>query len=390
MSKETFSSTIFEDKATGKYRWRVYYYDRTGTRRNKSGRTKTKAEAKRAVATKQSELLDGADFSRENVVLADYFEDYLARYKAGKASQVTKNRYRSFSKQLRAYWGDKPLKEITPDSWQDFINYFSEDHVKDTVQKLNGYAHGMVKVAMANGILLRDFAAHVTYPELKVAGDMARKRWLELDDLKNLKNYVYSMANYSAITTYMVATAIDAGLRYEEIVGLTWGSINAEANTLSIEQTWDYKNREEDADGEAPTKTPDGVRVIDVPSGLIALLLRLKTQQKLTYKKQNYADPHDLVFRPARHAIPTNEGANDQLREYESAVGIPEEHQVTFHGLRHSHVAFLAAQDGVDIYYISKRLGHKNVAVTLKYYHHLLKHVADEKAKAAVKALAEL
>jgi integrase len=42
-----------------------------------------------------------------------------------------------------------------------------------------------------------------------------------------------------------------------------------------------------------------------------------------------------------------------------------------FHSLRHVHVAYLIGQ-GVDIYAISKRLGHANVNITLKVYAYLI------------------
>lgn len=387
MSKESFSSTIFEDAKTGKQVWRVYYYDRQGKRHNKSGRTTTKAEAKRAIATLQSDLLKGADFSRRDVTLAEYFDDYLSRYKRGTAASATQLHYDAFSNAISGYWGDKMLRDISPDSWQDFINEYSKTHVAETAQKLNAHVHGMVKVAMANGILQRDFANHVTYPKDKVAADSARKRWLELDDLKKLTDYVFTIANFQAITTYMVAIGIMTGMRYEEIVGLRWSDVDFDKHTIHVGQTWDYK----DKDGkEAPTKTPNSVRTLDVPEKLTDLLKRLQAQQKAVFDRQKYVDEHDLVCRTSRHTVPSDNGANKQLRDYETAVGIDEDKQVTFHGLRHSHVAFLAAQKGVEIYYISQRLGHKDVTITLQRYHHLLQHVADQQAGKAVDALSHL
>ncbi|WP_261370488.1 tyrosine-type recombinase/integrase [Weissella cibaria] len=45
---------------------------------------------------------------------------------------------------------------------------------------------------------------------------------------------------------------------------------------------------------------------------------------------------------------------------------------IHFHGLRHSHVSYLL-HNGVDIDYVSKRVGHANVSVTLQIYAHMLK-----------------
>ncbi|TVV24630.1 tyrosine-type recombinase/integrase [Weissella cibaria] len=52
-------------------------------------------------------------------------------------------------------------------------------------------------------------------------------------------------------------------------------------------------------------------------------------------------------------------------------------HRITFHQLRHSHVTFLMYHD-VDIAYISKRLGHSNIQVTLNNYAHMVKEKEAE------------
>lgn len=52
----------------------------------------------------------------------------------------------------------------------------------------------------------------------------------------------------------------------------------------------------------------------------------------------------------------------------------------TFHAPRHSHVAFLLSQ-GIDIYAISKRLGHSNMTTTSNVYAYLIdeyKHKLDD------------
>ena len=51
------------------------------------------------------------------------------------------------------------------------------------------------------------------------------------------------------------------------------------------------------------------------------------------------------------------------------------------HMLRHTHCSYLLAK-GISIYYISKRLGHKNISVTTEVYSHLLEETYKEDEKA--------
>ena len=51
-----------------------------------------------------------------------------------------------------------------------------------------------------------------------------------------------------------------------------------------------------------------------------------------------------------------------------AAAKIP---QVTFHGLRHTHITHLL-RSGVPVHVVSERAGHANPTVTLNIYAHLL------------------
>ena len=51
-----------------------------------------------------------------------------------------------------------------------------------------------------------------------------------------------------------------------------------------------------------------------------------------------------------------------------------------FYGLRHTHASILIAKK-VDIDYISERLGHSSIQITLRVYSHLLKDRRDKENK---------
>ena len=59
--------------------------------------------------------------------------------------------------------------------------------------------------------------------------------------------------------------------------------------------------------------------------------------------------------------------------------------EFNFHSLRHTHTTMLS-DSGMDIKYISERLGHKNCQVTQNIY----MHVSDSKRKECVNRLNEL
>ena len=82
----------------------------------------------------------------------------------------------------------------------------------------------------------------------------------------------------------------------------------------------------------------------------------------------------------------TINAVNKRLKAYCNDLGIKE---ITSHALRHTHCSYLLAK-GISIYYISKRLGHKNISVTTEVYSHLLEETykeEDEKATQIISAM---
>lgn len=58
----------------------------------------------------------------------------------------------------------------------------------------------------------------------------------------------------------------------------------------------------------------------------------------------------------------------------------------TLHSIRHTHCSYLLHND-ISIYYISKRLGHKNIKTTMDVYSHLLDEIEQKEKIKAVKLL---
>ena len=79
----------------------------------------------------------------------------------------------------------------------------------------------------------------------------------------------------------------------------------------------------------------------------------------------------------------TINAVNKRLKAYCNDLGIKE---ITSHALRHTHCSYLLAK-GISIYYISKRLGHKNISVTTDVYSHLLEEQYKEENQKAVEII---
>ena len=83
--------------------------------------------------------------------------------------------------------------------------------------------------------------------------------------------------------------------------------------------------------------------------------------------------------------IPTSNAVNKTLKSLLKGLGIHRK-GFHFHSLRHSHVALLLAH-GVDLYAISKRLGHSSTATTSKIYAYLIDEYRDKTDQQIVNVL---
>lgn len=147
----------------------------------------------------------------------------------------------------------------------------------------------------------------------------------------------------------MILIAIYTGARFSEIAGLTWDDIDFDAKTITINKTWDYHSHQ----GFLPTKTPHSVRTIRINSTLLNELKHFDSNQR------------GQIF-ATEISTASNHQVNRRLKAYLKTAGI-DKPSFHFHSLRHTHVAYLLSQ-GVDLYAISKRLGHANMSITSNVY----------------------
>ena len=94
---------------------------------------------------------------------------------------------------------------------------------------------------------------------------------------------------------------------------------------------------------------------------------------RLFYRKKMLENRHFLIgiFQHFTTVADTSSSAlNKKLRQSLKDLGINRS-GFHFHSLRHTHVAHLLAC-GIDIYIISKRLGHTNISTTTRTYSYLI------------------
>ncbi|MGY0695036.1 tyrosine-type recombinase/integrase, partial [Virgibacillus sp. FSP13] len=256
------------------------------------------------------------------------------------------------------------------DHYQAFLNKFGKGKSKETVQKVNSHIRSCLKYAVMDQIIPQDFTegtkVHYTTPAKK-----ADDKYLDVKESELLFNEILKKLK-DGVGYYILLLALTSGLRYEELVGLTVDDFDFNSNKLSVSKTWGYNNRM--PKGFGPTKNEQSNRTISIDS--------ITMNEFKEFFKTLKPNKEKLVFYSptSKYKVISNTSTNKLLKKTLLRMEIK---PITVHELRHTHASVLLSH-GVSIYYVSKRLGHKDVDTTHKYYTHLTKELHEKDSKNTV------
>lgn len=358
-------------KVYGKWQARINWYE-NGKRRYKSKNGfATKALARAWAAENEVNLSDGIDIKKETTLIS-YYDYWVKTYKEPRVSSVTLNRYRFTRKPLVSFFKDIPIKKITRSQYQNFINSFGSNHAPHTVKEVNNIVKACVRSAILDDYLTKNFTNGVVLTANK--NREVKVDYLNMTEIKRLIHKTVAGIDPKSTYTsrYMILTAIYTGMRLSEIQALTWNDIDFHNKTIDINKSWNANDHTF-----KPTKNKSSVRTIGANNLLLKLLSQLKERHV-----------SNMVFMTQFGTIPTSNAVNKTLRGLLDELHIHRQN-FHFHSLRHSHVALLLAH-GVDVYAISKRLGHSDIRTTTNTYAYLLDEYKQETDNKIIKVLDEI
>lgn len=357
-------------KKTRNNKWqvRVSYKDLEDKYRTKTKTFNTKSEGLAWEREILNQIDDGSFFNQFNTTtFAGYFEDWCRTYRMKNIGRTTHERYEQNIKLVHQFFKKKKLTDVTRKDYQTFLDMRGEGNGKATVE----YTHGAIKSCMADalhdGLIDRDptWRAVINYdnpPTNKL------KYW-HADELETLINYFSKLNHQRDMIFYLMATT---GMRIGEVYGLAWGDIDD--NTISIKRGYDNGNHTF-----TKGKNVSSLRTIQIDRQTVSLL----NQYKLKYQR---ACP-DYLFLNSEKKPATSYGASlKHLKNICKQLGVS---VLTPHAFRHSHCCYLLYK-GVNIQYISSRLGHATTNETQRTYSHVIKELDHQETEKTLKAMDSL
>jgi integrase len=306
------------------------------------------------------------------VTVGDWLDRWEANMRADLLAFGREARFTEISQHTRTWlqplFGDVRLTDLTPsmcnDGWRTILTAPPKGRSRKTVHNVRSTLVQALTAAMADDVLqLQRNAAHLSTiaaaHRAASGSDSVREQVLDIVQFRTLTAWCFANETSRWATATLVAA--DTGLRRGEVLGLTWPDIDFKTKQLTVRRqvvnTQEYGAREQKA---SVPKTAESRRTIPVHQRTLDALQR---HRELTEQSQLR-----LIFHLGGEMEKPNvwtDWARDHLGP---AVGLTKFH---LHQLRHTHASQLLSA-GTPIAEVSRRLGHSNLATTLKTYGHAM------------------
>jgi integrase len=367
----------------GRSSWRIKYDVPAAATSKRATRYLTvrgsRRDANRELARLITAAHDGTLVEPSKTTVADYLRSWLAGLHglAGK----TRQEYGRLTQLVIPHLGNHELQRLRPAHIADWHAKLLASGGKNgrplsarTVAHAHHVLHTALERAVGTELLARNVAHAVSPPKVAPTEIAALKADEIAPVLAALKGHRLEP---------LAVLTLSAGARRGEILALRWGDVDLAAGTVRIARSLEQTV----ADGlkfKSP-KTARGVRTISLPAVAVETLQahRKRQLEQRIALGQGRPDADTLVF-STLDGDPM--GPNGLSRDWGDFIRERRLPNVTFHGLRHSHVSAQIAS-GVDPLTISRRIGHANVSTTMNVYGHLFKQTDTTAAKAIEAAL---
>ncbi|HBE7716753.1 tyrosine-type recombinase/integrase [Staphylococcus aureus] len=330
----SFTITKRKNKATTSWQYDVKHPSFKSGKKRKSG-FKTKVEAINAAQQLIRDLDDNNNVV-DNKKFKDYYNEWLIANGKDKLSLKQQYWYDHSLELFLNHFGENiMIKNITRSDYQIFLTNFANGRTSETVRKVNLFLSNCLKDAVYDGYLKKD----PTY-KVKAKGTKSAKKeevkYITIKQYENLREYFKSKHEKSYIFLFIL---LITGGRFSEVNKMTYKDLMYDKALIHL----------------PGTKTVTSDRFVEISK---KDLLYIKSALRHHPKRSD-----GIIFGLSHNAV------SKIFKRAKSKFNI--EDGVTPYALRHTHASYLLSK-GITIEYISKRLGHSNIAITLDIYTHLL------------------
>ncbi len=334
---------------------------------------KTKKQAEEEAEPILQKLRTGSIITK-NISLPELYQEWLdLKILPSSRSDVTKKKYLSRRVTLEKLFGDKPISQIRPSEYQRIMNNYGQRVSRNFLGRLNTGIKQSLQMAIADKVMIEDFTQNVELFSTAKSQDADSKYLHSEKDYLELINVVRDKFDYKkSIVPYIIYFLLKTGMRYGELIALTWEDIDFENGLLKT-----YRRYNSETSQFVPPKNKTSIRIVPVDDDCLDILKNLQIEQTQTNKELGLKNTNSMIFQHFGYpnSVPSTNGTNKVLRVIVQELKI--EPIITTKGARHTYGSFLWHR-GYDLGIIAKILGHKDISMLIEVYGHTLEEKIQE------------
>jgi integrase len=333
-------------------RWIIDFYDTTGKRR---WITMPKGSTKRKATEKLREIEDqikrGVYIPKNKMPLFKAVAKNWIKIKRPDVRPATLEMYEDHIKNHFGEFKHVPINRFTIARIENFISARRVEGMNlTTLRKLIVTLNQIFKYAVRHQYITDNPVANAQRPKKQKRDHKQEIKPLNPVQINSLLNNVDDM-KYNTL----FRLAIFSGARQGELLGLKWSDVLWNDNQIHIQRSYNHRRMR-------LPKTETSNRRIDLGPAMMNALKRWRLMSA-------YSDDNDLIF--ANMVGKPMCQSHMLSRHFFPALVAAELPRISFHDLRHTY-ASLKFEQGENVVYISKQMGHSSPVVTSTIYAHLI------------------
>ena len=334
------------------------------------GGFRTKKEAEKEALAIELKLMSGAKINSQASLYELWEEWFDVVVRPLGKSESTLFKHKKRGDLIKELFQDRPATSIRFSQYQRALNSYAERVTKDTVARLNSEIRKVIQFAQRDQLDIVDFTDGAIISGMKKSKTTDEKYIDNTEDYYKILVHLKSHLNYSkSVIPYLLFVSFKTGMRFGEILGLTWDCIDFENQVIhTYRRYYNYKWR--------PPKTDTSVRDVPVDEETSDVLKLLKKEQKIVYRNQGIKEKENFLFYDTVYGVPSNNAVNQSLQSILKKLEIFP-YNLTATGIRHTYASMLLAK-GIDIWVVAHVMGHKNIKQVTETYGHLLKEKKEK------------
>lgn len=370
-----------------------------GGKRNQSskGGFSTKKEALEVGVLAKSEYdKTGIAFKPSEKSYSDYLDEWIESYGS---LELAPNTITSYKKKIRLYikpaLGKNKLNALSHEELQKFLQKkFDEGFSRNSISIIKSILNNSLSYAVFPlKYINTNPASSLKMPSKNAIPNTPTRSKIRSSIPKDKIDLIFNRFPEGTTAYIPLCLGYYCGLRHGEVFAIDINNdIDFEKSILHLNHQLQFINNY----WTLVNPKYNSVRDIDLNQKMLDLLKREKEKQE--DNKIKYGEYYKQLKVNSKGQLNYENGKNIQLvtmREngeflspriiqhvgrvvhYEKGI---EYKEFDFHSLRHTHTTMLLS-NGADIKYVQKRLGHKNVKVTLDIYYQLTDDIREKNKK---------